>query len=278
MSTHSPLQVIVFGAHPDDCELFCGGTASLYTDLGHQVTFVSLTNGDSGHHQKGGGDLARIRYAESMEAKERLGIAHYFVLDNHDGELQPTMDLRRQIVRLIRRYGADLVFTHRPNDYHPDHRYGSIAVQDAAYTVMVPNVCSDTPALRRNPVFFYLQDRFRKPYPFIPDVSIDVGPAWERKMASAAAHVSQFGEWLPWVDGYEDEMPKDPVEASNLSVFRYAFPIDADIRKRLRELYGEAGDKVEHAESFELCEYGGQPDEAEIRRLFPMLPPKPGGA
>lgn len=273
MSTTSPLQVIVFGAHPDDCELSFGGTAALFVDLGHEVTFVSLTNGDSGHHLKGGGDLARVRYAECMEAKARLGIANYYVLDNHDGELQPTMDLRRQIVRLIRRHGADLVFTHRPNDYHPDHRYGSIAVQDAAYTVMVPNMCSDTPALRRNPAFFYLQDRFRKPYPFIPDVSIDVGSAWERKMAAGAAHVSQFGEWLPWVDGYEEKVSKNPVEASRQSVEQYTFPIDSEVRNRLRALYGEeAAEKVEHAESFELCEYGSQPDEAGIRRLFPMLP------
>jgi LmbE family N-acetylglucosaminyl deacetylase len=275
MSTNSPLQIIVFGAHPDDCELFCGGTAALFVDLGHEVTFVSLTNGDSGHHLKGGGDLTRIRYAECMEAKERLGLTNYFVLDNHDGELQPTLELRKQIVRLIRRHGADLVFTHRPNDYHPDHRYGSIAVQDAAYTVMVPNICPDTPPLRRNPVFFYLQDRFRKPYPFVPDVSIDVSSVWERKLAAGAAHVSQFGEWLPWVDGYEDKVSKDPVEASRQSVEQYALPIDPEVRDRLRVFYGEeAAEKIQHAESFELCEYGGQPDEAGIRRLFPMLPQK----
>lgn len=272
MSTQSPLQIIVLGAHPDDCELFCGGTAALFAKLGHEVTFVSLTNGDSGHHLKGGGDLARIRYAESMEAKTRLGIKNYYVLDNHDGELQPTMDLRRQIVRLIRKHGADLVFTHRPNDYHPDHRYGSMAVQDAAYTVMVPNMCPDTPALRRNPAFFYLQDHFRKPYPFIPDVAIGVDAVWEQKLSAAAAHVSQFGEWLPWVDGYEAEVSKDPVEASNQSVRRYSFPIQTDVRATLLKYYGEAGAAVQHAEAFELCEYGSQPDEATMRKLFPMVP------
>lgn len=276
MTKQDTLNIVVFGAHPDDCEAYFGGSAALFTGLGHQVTFVCLTNGDAGHHRIGGGELARIRLAETEESKKRLGIANYIVLDNHDGELQPTLELRRQIVRLIRRYGADMVFTHRPNDYHPDHRYGSIAVQDAAYVVMVPNVCPDTEALRRNPVFLYLQDRFSKPNPFTPDVVLDLDSVWEQKLDSMAAHVSQFGEWLPWVDGYQAEVSKDPVEAARQSVRRYVFPIDETMRQRLVAHYGEAGRSVQHAEAFEVCEYGHQPSQQELLALFPMIPQRAG--
>lgn len=277
MTTETKLQVVVVGAHPDDCEAYAGGTAALFASLGHEVTFVSMTNGDAGHHLKGGGDLARIRLEEAKEAQKRLGIAHYFVLDNHDGELLPTMEVRRHIVRIIRRYGADLVITHRPNDYHPDHRYGSMAVQDAAYMVMVPNVCPDVAPLRRNPVFLYLQDGFRKPYPFQPDVAVNVDAVWQKKIEGMTAHVSQFGEWLPWIDGYEAEVSSDPLLAARQAVERYTFPIDEAVRSRLKHFYGEAAEGVQHAEAFEICEYGRQPGDLDILELFPMLPRSTAG-
>lgn len=272
MSVTESLQVIVLGAHPDDCEGYFGGTAALFSQLGHRVTFVSLTNGDAGHHLRGGGDLARVRAAEAAASKQILGLAHYEILDHHDGELLPSLALRHEIVRLIRKHGADLVFTHRPYDYHPDHRYGSMAVQDAAYLVMVPNVCPDTPVLRRNPVFLYLQDGFQKPYPFQPDIAVSVDTVWEKKIESMAAHQSQFGEWLPWIDGYAHELPPDPAEASRIAAARYTFPMGGPVLERLRHYYGEAAESIEHAEAFEICEYGSQPDAEEIQRLFPMLP------
>src|SRR5690606_42035650 len=68
---------------------------------------------------------SRIRAAESEASQAILGIARYETLDNHDGQLMPSLALRQDIVRLIRNYGADLVLTHRPYDYHPDHRYRS---------------------------------------------------------------------------------------------------------------------------------------------------------
>ena len=63
--------------------------------------FVSLTNGDAGHHEKGGGALAKIRMAEAKEAGKRFGV-EYKVLDNHDGELMPTLENRKKIIRIIR--------------------------------------------------------------------------------------------------------------------------------------------------------------------------------
>ena len=170
----APLRVIVFGAHPDDCDIDAGGTAALWAAKGHQVKFVSVTNGDAGHQSEGGGALARRRRAEAQEAGRRFGIAEYEVLDNHDGELEPTLAVRQQVIRRIRQWNADVVIAPRPNDYHPDHRYTGVLVQDTAYMVMVPNVCPDTPPLRKNPVFLYSQDGFQRPNPFRPDVAVAI--------------------------------------------------------------------------------------------------------
>jgi len=161
------LRIIVFGAHPDDCEIRAGGVAAMWAAQGHHVKFVSTTNGDIGHWQMAGGPLAQRRKAEVEHAARILGIETE-VLDIHDGELMPTLENRRLITRLIREWKADIVITHRPNDYHPDHRYTGILVQDAAYMVTVPFFCPDVPPLSRNPVFLYSSDRFQKPNPFDP--------------------------------------------------------------------------------------------------------------
>ncbi len=165
------LRIICFGAHPDDCELQAGGAALLWAKQGHHVKFVSVTNGDIGHWREAGGPLARRRKAEVEQAARILGIATE-VLDIHDGELLPTLDNRRTITKLIREWKADVVMSHRPNDYHPDHRYTGILVQDAAYMVAVPHFCPDVPALKANPVFLFYSDSFQKPNPFQPDIAV----------------------------------------------------------------------------------------------------------
>ena len=85
----APLNIIAFGAHPDDCDIRAGGTAAKWAAAGHRVRFVSVTNGDAGHQSQGGGALAARRRAEAQEAGRRIGV-EYIVLDNHDGELMPS--------------------------------------------------------------------------------------------------------------------------------------------------------------------------------------------
>src|SRR5438093_8457141 len=172
------LRIICFGAHPDDCELQAGGTAALWASKGHKVKFVSVTNGDIGHWREAGGPLAKRRLAEVEAAAKTLGIVVQ-VLDIHDGELLPTVENRRTLTRLIREWNANIVISHRPNDYHPDHRYTGVLVQDAAYMVTVPFFCPDVPFLTNNPVFLYYPDRFQKPNPFEPDVVVDISPVME---------------------------------------------------------------------------------------------------
>lgn len=266
------LRVIAFGAHPDDCDERAGGVASMFAALGHSVKFVSVTSGDAGHQSEGGGALAKRRRAEAAESGKRLGIAEYVTLDNHDGELLPTLQVREQIIRLIRQWNADIVLAPRPNDYHPDHRYTGVLIQDAAYLVVVPNIVPDTPPLRKNPVFLYFEDHFQKPAPFHPDIAVDISGVWERKLSALDAHVSQMYEWLPWVDGDLGDVPKDPAARKDwLSRKRGHGPTEA-VRDALVKWYGaDRAARATQAEAFEVCEYGRQPSQAELRRLFPMV-------
>ena len=266
-----PSRIIFIGAHPDDCDQDGGGTAAMFAKMGHAVKFVSVTNGDAGHQTKGGGALAKIRIAEAKEAGKRFGV-EYVVLNNHDGELVPSLDVRLQIIREIRKWNADVVIAPRPNDYHPDHRYTGILVQDAAYMVGVPNIVSDTPPLAKNPVFLYYQDYFQRPNPFRPDVAVDISSVFDQKVYAMSAHVSQFFEWLPWIGGYLDQIPEGTEARLEWLKKDRKVPIIPEVRKSLEKWYGPAAAaKVTDAEAFEICEYGRRPTDEDIRKLFPML-------
>lgn len=269
------LSVIAFGAHPDDCEIRAGGVAAMWVAQGHKAKFVSTTNGDIGHWKEAGGLLAQRRKAEVEAAAKILGIETQ-VLDNHDGELMPTLENRKTLVRLIRRANADIVLAHRPNDYHPDHRYTGILVQDAAFMVICPFFCPDVPHLEKNPVFLYFSDRFEKPNPFEPDIVVSIDSVIDKKLDALVELESQFVEGC--VTGHEGLIPKNAAEraAAHRRVrdsFTARFEVIADkYRDKLIELYGpEKARKVKCAEAFELCEYGRQPSVAELRQLFPFF-------
>ncbi len=265
------IRIIAFGAHPDDCDIRAGGTAALWAKTGNAVKFVSVTNGDAGHQTMHRSELAKRRLAEAKESARRLGI-EYEVLNNHDGELLPTLPVREQIIRQIRQWNADVVLAPRPNDYHPDHRYTGVLVQDAAYMVVVPSVTPDTPAIRKNPVFLYYEDRFQRPNPFRPDIAVDIDDAIDQKISALDAHVSQFYEWLPWVDGKLQEVPKDQEKRKIWLKQKWTGEIRPSVRASLVKWYGpQKGNAARYYEAFEICEYGAQPNEARIRHLFPML-------
>ena len=269
-----PLRIIAFGAHPDDCEIKASGVARMWSSRGHEVKFVSVTNGDIGHFEMAGGVLARRRTSEVEECARLLGIETE-VLDNHDGELMPTLENRKTIARLIREWQADIVLAPRPNDYHPDHRYTAILVQDASFMVTVPFFTPDTPRVEKNPVFMYYYDRFQKPYPFEATIAVGIDEESDPKYECMAALRSQFSEWNAWLDGYADEVPDD--EAGRRAYIAGRFQArDRSIANRHRDLlvdyYGEErANSFEYAEVFELSEYGSQPTKEELKKLFPFF-------
>lgn len=263
-----PLRILVFGAHPDDCEYTCGGTAALWSRAGHQVKFVSVTDGRSGHHLIPPEELVAIRIREAAEAARVLG-AESEVLGFPDGSLEPGLDVRREVIRIEREFQPDVVMTHRPNDYHPDHRYTSQVVQDAAFMVTVPHVCPEFPALHRNPAIFYLQDEFQKPSPFRPDAIVVIDEVLDKKVDALACHHSQVYEWLPWIDGRKT-VPEDAGER-RAWLTRWAAARGRHLRQRFSGQIGP-GEPADVIEVFEACEYGGTLSPESFTDLFGHAP------
>ena len=268
-----PLRVIAFGAHPDDAELKAGGVAALWSARGHKVKFVSMTNGDVGHFEMAGGPLARRRKAEVAECARLLGI-ETDVLDIHDGELTPTLENRKTVARLIRGWQADVVMSHRPYDYHPDHRYTGVLTDDAAVVVVAPFFVPDTPPTPRNPVLLHYSDAFQDPRPFTPTLVVSIDEAAEKKWSCITAMPSQFGDKDSWQGRTLPNVPQGDKErqAYLLDLVKKRGAAVADqYRSRLIELYGEEkGKKVRYAEAFELCQYGRQAPLEELKKMFPF--------
>ncbi|MEN6401995.1 MAG: PIG-L family deacetylase [Armatimonadia bacterium] len=273
--TDRPLNVLVFGAHPDDCDLRFGGAAMLYRQHGHNVRFVSLTNGDTGHHEIGGGDLARRRYAEAQAAAKVADI-EYQVVDIHNGELDASVPNRKLVIQIMREFKADLVLCHRANDYHPDHRAVGTLVQDAAYTVTVPNVAPLTEPLRMPPVVGYMFDDFQDPTPFRATFAVDIEEVMERKIDMVRCHVSQMYEWLPYGDGILDKVPADDAgrrEMTRANMYRRFGHQAERCREALVRCYGEErGKAVKWCEAIMISQYGLALRDDAWDRFFPFFP------
>lgn len=272
-------RLLILGAHPDDAEFHAGGLATIYRGLGHAVRMISVTDGSAGHHAMPRGPLAARRRQEAACAGDQIG-AEYITWDFPDGELTPSLEVRRRIIQEIRSYRPDLVLTHRANDYHPDHRAVGQAVQDAMYMVTVPLVCPETPPLVSNPVMAYMVDLFTRPCPLAPHVVYDVTEQLDAIVAMLACHESQVFEWLPHHDGQAAFVPGD--RAARLAwlktwVVRHAGPRVERFQAALAAQYGpERARRAVLAEAYEISEYAAQPDEETLERLFPGRPSRPG--
>jgi len=264
-------RILVLGAHPDDAEFHAGGLLTIHRQLGHAVKIVSVTNGAAGHHVLDAQELAAVRRQEAQAVADLTGI-EFDVWDFPDGQLQPTLQVRYRIIREIRTFQPDLVLTHRPNDYHPDHRAVGQAVQDASYMVTVPLSVPDVPALRSDPVVAYMADLFTKPCPLEADVVIDVADQFDAIVRMLDCHRSQVYQWLPYNKGLLDQVPSEPDERLQWLAGWFAErprAVADRFRAALVSTFGEAGKAVELAEAYEISEYARQPN-AELRaRLFP---------
>ncbi len=197
----TPQRVMGIFAHPDDPEFFCGGTFAKWAAEGRHITFVIATSGDKGSDDRSltSEELIAIREVEERAAAARLGVKEVIFLRYPDGELQATLDLRRQLTRLIRLKRPDVVVTNDPTarwygvNYinHPDHR----AIGDAALDAVFP-------AARDHLSFpeLYRQEELephKVPYVYLcgthdPNVKIDVTDYLETKIAALREHKSQI--------------------------------------------------------------------------------------
>jgi len=266
------LNILVIGAHPDDPDIKVGGTAYKWAQQGHHVVLVSVTSGNAGHHELTADQLERARRDEARRAGEVIG-AKYVVLDIDDGKLMPTYENRLKIIRLIREHRADIVITHRPYDYHPDHRYTGQLVLDAAYMVTVPTILPHIPHLERNPMFLYMSDRFTQPIEFKPDVCVDIDDAVEKKLDMIHQHTSQMYEWLPFNQGILDQVPEGDRERREWMAERRRRGFTAEpYREKLIELYGrQRGTRISYAECFQDSEYGARLTRENMNHYFPFF-------
>ena len=251
---------MMVGAHPDDMELRCGGVAQLLRQKGHQVRFVSMTDGSAGHQSMTREDLA-ARRREEAQAVARLFDIEYTVMPIPDACLTPTLEAREMLMREIRTFAPHVIITHRTNDYHPDHRACGQLVMDCAYLVNVPLVCPDTPCPPYAPAILSSWDPFTKPQPFHPDIAVPIDGFVERKIDGVLCHVSQFYEWLPYIEGWTEVNAAETFEEKT-----------ARLRELLRERFAEearlypemTAQGVGYAETFEWNEYGA-PLSEELR-------------
>lgn len=285
------MRILMIGAHQDDNEFRCGGLASKYAKLGHQVTFLSVCNGCGGHHIMSKDETVSTRAKESQKVAEFLGIT-YDVWDIDDCSVMADLETRRRMIRYIRKINPDVIISHRTNDYMADHRIVGQIVQDASYMLIVPHECPDAPAMKSMPVILYNEDGFRNP-PFSADVVIDMDDEIDTKLKIADMNKSQVYEWLPYTFGTLDSVPEDEAErfewlkGMNITekttdeeilslpsesgyAIRYAKPA-AQFRKELIRRYGEKrGSEIRYAEAYQICEYGKQPTEEELKMIFPF--------
>jgi N-acetylglucosamine malate deacetylase 1 len=270
MPEPSPCRVLMFGAHPDDAEVFAAGLLIRHCQRGSVVKIISVTDGRSGHHETPPDELVQIRRREAHAAGQLIG-AEYMTWDFPDGSLQADIEVRSAIIREARRFQPDLILTHRPNDYHPDHRAVGQAVQDASYMMTVPHVCADTPALRRDPVVAYMSDLFTRPNPLRPDIILDVKGEFDTAVRMAACHQSQFFQWLPYHDGLLSEVPQsdaDRLKWLHGFLLKWALPRVQHFKDAIRELKN-VGHALETIEVYEVSEYAAKLDENAKSRLFP---------
>ena len=231
-----PESAMVVVAHPDDAEFTVAGTVAIWTGAGCRVTYVICTDGNTGSHEPGmtREKLAEIRRAEQRAACATLGVGEVVFLGYDDGQLQPTLDLRRDLVRAIRQHKPEVLITWDPttvlisDEYinHPDHRAAAQAALDAvAPASAMPLLWPETGA----------SHRVRQVYIFGAEPAntwVDVTEAMERKIAALRQHASQMGDWDPtdmvkeW--GAESGQEKGLTYAENYRVITLERPAAAD--------------------------------------------------
>ena len=265
-----PFKVMFIGAHPDDADFQCGALAHKVCRAGGKAVMVSCTNGDKGHQWMDSKALAARRYKETQAAARVLGIDKYLVLDYPDGRLEPTLEFRERLIRLIRTEAPNLLVTHRCSDYHADHRATGQAVRDAAYLFAVPLICPDTPVPEILPFIMYGGDGFKEPAPFRADLMVADDDILDVLLKAWACHESQEFEWLPPEHGFD---PAKDIPPANDPAGRLAFLREKMMpgrptgngRRHRRELDAAWGGKgPTYAEVFELCDYARKPTPSEL--------------
>ncbi|AJY74748.1 PIG-L deacetylase family protein [Paenibacillus beijingensis] len=274
MELRQPIRVIVIAAHPDEADMYAGGTAALFAEAGHKVKFLSLTNGDCGHYELRGEELAQRRKQEALAAAKCLGIEEYEVMDTPDGTIEPTLPFRNEVIRQIRRWKADLVISFHPEGgISPDNRYTGKIVSDAVPFTTVSNYLPDEPGLTTRPLVLLMPDTTMI-HDYRPDIVIDVGRTIEKKLLACDAHATQFYESPAWHSGTLDRLPAlwEDKKKHLLEGWSETFYVSLKMMPALERWYGaRRAAEVRYAEPFEIARYSRSASLEEWKAYLPML-------
>lgn len=208
-------RILVVAAHPDDLETACGGTVALLVEQGVEVALLLCTDGDIGTHDPSftRETLAAVRREEALAGARVLGLQEVFFLGHPDGELVADLTLRAEIAHIYRRWQPDTVFTFDPfwaGQAHPDHTAAGRSAVDAYMPSKMelyhPEQLVDGVQVADVKRFFFFGGSNRE-----GEITIDISPAWEKKLAATRCHVSQFGqreEALQWLAEWNRETGK----------------------------------------------------------------------
>ncbi len=210
------MNVLAIGAHPDDLDICCGGTLTLFAQAGHNVTMCVVTDGRA--HPVG--DPERItarRHAEAQASADLIG-AKLRWMGIPDGTLMDDLPTRHKFIQMMLDESPDLIITHPPEDYHSDHIMTSRLVTATVQMAWAPPPQLDgKPLQKRVPVAFMTTANGIN---FIPQEYVDVTAVWETKAQMALNHRCQF---LPGPDYPEGPLP-EPLE--QYSFYRLARVMD----------------------------------------------------
>lgn len=181
------VDILAFGAHPDDVELSCAGTLIKHIKLGYSVAIVDLTRGELGTRGS-----AELRDKEAAEAAEIMGVKYRENLNMRDGFFVNDEQHQFAVARMIRKYKPRVVFCNAIEDRHPDHGKASKLVSDACFIAGLVKVKTELEGVeqtahRPTSVYHYIQDRYLK-----PDVLVDISDEMEQRMNAIKAYSSQF--------------------------------------------------------------------------------------
>ena len=177
------LDILAFGAHPDDVEIGCGGTIISHIANGKKIGIVDLTKGEMGTR-----GTPEIREKEAEEAADIMGVDFRLYLEFPDAFLENSKESKMEIVKLIRQYQPEIVLATAVEDRHPDHGTAAQLISDACFISGLRKVEIDgKDAWRPRAVYHYIQ--FKE---IVPSVVVDVSDVYEKKMKAIRAHKSQF--------------------------------------------------------------------------------------
>lgn len=182
------MNILGIGAHPDDLELFAGGTLAKCSERGDNVVMACVSRGD----KSGDGNAEEIVMARERERKEAAEVigAESVCLGFFDSEIFNDDKLRKEIIELIRRKKPDVIITHFPEDYHADHRAAGEAASDAAYIGSSKGYRTKTKHAATIPSVYYMDALAGMN--FIPEEYVDTTGCFEMKMKMLKKHKSQF--------------------------------------------------------------------------------------